>query len=74
MTEVKLDVFSVEGLSGHSDRNQLINFVKKLNPKPRKIMLVHGESSKCLDMASTLHKLIRVETNAPRNLDAVRIR
>jgi predicted metal-dependent RNase len=74
MTEIALDVFSVEGLSGHSDRNQLIGFVKKLEPKPRKIIMVHGESNKCLDMASTLHKTIRVETSAPRNLDALRIR
>lgn len=74
LIDVKMDVFSVEGLSGHSDRNQLINFVKRIEPKPRKIILVHGESSKCLDMASTLHKTIRVETNAPRNLDAIRIR
>jgi len=74
MTEIALDVFSVEGLSGHSDRNQLIGFVKKLEPKPRKIIMVHGESNKCLDMASTLHKMIRVETSAPRNLDALRIR
>lgn len=71
---VKLDVYSVEGLSGHSDRNQLINFVKKLNPSPRKIIVNHGESSKCLDMASTLHKLFKVETSAPRDLDAIRIR
>lgn len=74
LVEVKLDVYSVEGLSGHSDRNQLINFVKRLEPKPRKIILLHGESSKCLDMASTLHKTIRVETSAPRDLDCIRIR
>ena len=74
MITVNIDVYSVEGLSGHSDRNQLINFVKRIEPKPRKIILVHGESSKCLDMASTLHKTFKIETSAPRNLDAIRIR
>jgi KH/beta-lactamase-domain protein len=74
MVSVNLDVYSVEGLSGHSDREQLLNFVKKIEPKPRKIILVHGESSKCLDMASTLHKTFKIETSAPRNLDAIRIR
>jgi uncharacterized protein len=74
MLPVNVDVYSVEGLSGHSDRNQLLNFVKKIEPKPRKIILVHGESSKCLDMASTLHKTMKIETSAPRNLDAIRIR
>ncbi len=74
MVDTKLAVHSVEGLSGHSDRNQLINYVKHMDPKPRKVMFVHGESSKCLDLASTIHKLLRVETTAPRNLDATRIR
>jgi hypothetical protein len=74
LINVKMDVYSVEGLSGHSDRNQLLSYVKRLDPKPRKIIVVHGESSKCLDLASTLHKLLRVETAAPRVLDAIRIK
>jgi len=74
LVEVKMEVYSVEGLSGHSDRNQLVNFIKKLEPKPRKVIFDHGESSKCLEMASTIHKLLHVETSAPRNLDALRIR
>ncbi len=74
MIEVKLEIHSVEGLSGHSDRNQLLNYVKHLEPKPRKVIIVHGENSKCLELASTIHKTLRVETTAPRNLDVIRIR
>ena len=74
MIHINMDVYSVEGLSGHSDRNQLVNFVKRIDPKPRKIIFDHGESSKCLEMASTMHKLMRLETSAPRNLEVVRIR
>ena len=74
MIETKLNVYSVEGLSGHSDRRQLMNYIKHLDPKPRKVILVHGESSKCLDLASSIHKTFRIETTAPRNLDAIRIR
>ena len=72
--EINAGVHSIEGLSGHSDRKQLMNFISRLNPKPRKIMLMHGESSKCLDLASSLHKTFRVETIAPRNIDAIKIR
>ncbi|HDQ59882.1 MAG TPA: beta-CASP ribonuclease aCPSF1 [Candidatus Woesearchaeota archaeon] len=74
MVTVELDVYSVEGLSGHSDRNQLINFIKRLEPRPRRIIFNHGESSKCLEMASSIHKQLRIETTAPRNLEVVRIR
>ena len=61
-------------ITGHSDRKELVNFVYRCNPKPKKIIINHGENSRCLDLASSLHKLNRVETIAPRNLDAVRIK
>ena len=71
---VKLNVHILRGFSGHSSRDQLMDFVKMLDPKPKKIILIHGESSKCLDLASSIHKIFRIETIAPRTLDTVRIR
>jgi KH/beta-lactamase-domain protein len=71
---IKLNIYTIEGYSGHSDREQLVNFVKRLEPKPKRIIINHGENSKCLDLASTLHKLFKVETNVPRDLDVLRIR
>ncbi len=71
---IKLEVVSIEGLSGHSDRNQLINFVNNLKPTPRRIIINHGEQSKSLDLASTLHKFFKIETTVPRNLEVVRLR
>ncbi len=72
--EINLDIHTLAGLSGHSDRKELIDYVRKIEPRPRKIMIVHGENSKCLNLASTYHKEFKVETTAPRNLDAVRLR
>ena len=43
-------------------------------PKPKRIIVNHGENSKCLDLASSAHKALRIETNAPRNLDALRLK
>ncbi len=70
---IKLEVYTIEGLSGHSDRNQLINFITRLSPRPKKIIVNHGESSKCLDLASSIYKRLKVETVAPKNLDALRL-
>lgn len=72
--EVKLQVETVEGLSGHSDRNQLMKYVYKLADKPRKIILNHGEESKCIDLAKSLHKMYKCETLAPKNLEMIRLR
>jgi hypothetical protein len=72
--QVKMGINTISGFSGHSSRAQLMNYIYKLEPKPKKVILIHGESSKCLDLASSIHKTNRIETVAPRNLDAIRLR
>jgi hypothetical protein len=71
--EIKMEIEKLE-ITGHSDRKELMSFVNHCNPKPKRIIIVHGESSKCLDLARSLHNLTRVETVAPRNLDVLRLR
>ncbi|MDI9646519.1 MAG: beta-CASP ribonuclease aCPSF1 [Archaeoglobales archaeon] len=70
--EVKMRVETVDGFSGHSDRKQLMNYVKSLNPKPEKIVTVHGDEAKCLDLASSIYKTFKIETRAPLNLETIR--
>ena len=72
--QIKLQVHTIEGFTGHSGRNQLMNFIFKCEPKPKKVIVNHGESSRCLDLASSIHKANRIETSAPRNLDCIRIK
>lgn len=71
---VNLEVIPIDGLTGHSSRSQLLAFVNNLNPQPKKIIINHGEQSKCLDLASSLYKMFKIETVAPRNLETIRIR
>ena len=72
--QVNLQVEKLSGLSPHSGRNELLQYVARMNPKPKRIIVNHGEVSKCLDLASTLYKLNRVETAAPRNLETLRLK
>lgn len=71
--KVDMDIYSIHGFTGHSDRNQLMNFVGRVSPKPRKVIVVHGEQSKVLDLASSIHKAQRIETVAPKNLESIRL-
>ncbi len=71
---MKMEVAAIRGFTGHNTRERSISFIKHLTPKPKKIILMHGDNSSCLDLASTLHKMFRVETNAPKNLEAIRIK
>lgn len=70
---VRLELFKIE-ISGHSDRRELMNFIKNCSPKPRKILINHGEASRALDFAKAAHQQFRIETMCPRNLDTIRLR
>jgi hypothetical protein len=71
--KVNMEVRTIDGFSGHSDRAQLLNYARKVHPKPTRIICVHGEEDKCLSLASALHKLFKIETRAPSNLETIRL-
>jgi uncharacterized protein len=72
--EVKMEVETQSGLSAHSGRNELMNYIARMQPKPRKIIISHGEQSRSLDLASSLYRLHRIETVVPHNLETIRLK
>jgi len=74
MIKVNMRVASVDGLSGHSDRNQIFNYIRRISPKPRRVIVCHGERSKCLGLASALHRINRINSSAPELLESVRLK
>lgn len=71
---LNLEVTTCDGFSGHSDRMQLINYLFSLDPRPEKVIVMHGEENKCRELASVLHKKFRMETMSPQNLETVRVK
>ncbi len=72
--KINMRVETVEGFSGHSDRMQLVNYVRNLKPKPKRILVDHGERSKTVEFAKYLSAKFRINSTAPRDLDSVRLR
>ncbi len=72
--QINLEIHTIEGLSAHAGRSEITSFFNNIQPKPKRIIINHGEISKCLDLASALYKLNRVETNVPRILETLRLR
>lgn len=70
---IEMSIHTVHGFSGHSDRRQLINYVRRLRPQPKRVFVVHGEESKCENLARTLSKMRGVRGHAPRLLDTFRL-
>lgn len=74
IVKVNLEVNTTVGFTAHAGRNELLSFFNNIRPKPKRIVINHGEVSKSLDLASALYKLNRVETNVPRALETLRLR
>ena len=71
--KINLEVTTVDGFSGHSDRHQLMDYVRRIYPKPSKVITNHGDENNCLDLASSIYKRYRIPTAAPMNLETIRL-
>jgi hypothetical protein len=72
--KVNLRVESIEGFSGHSDRKQLFNYIRRVAPKLERIIICHGERAKCLNMLNIFQKTYKTEVLAPNILETVKLR
>ncbi len=71
---IKMDIETIDGFSGHSDRLQLINYIGTMEPRPERVIIGHGENHKCNDLASSIYKKFGIETRAPMNLETIRLK
>ena len=56
----------MEGLSGHADKNGLIEWINGFDKKrPKKVFIVHGEDSVCSSFAKCLRDEYGFDTYAP---------
>jgi KH/beta-lactamase-domain protein len=72
--KVEMQVESVRGFSGHSDRRQIINYLQRLKPKPERIIVVHGEKSKSISVANLFKRKYNVESLVPDVLETIKLR
>ena len=71
---LNMDVETVDGFSGHADRQGLENFVRTMNPRPEKVLCVHGDESSAQDLSSALYHDFNMRTFAPKNLETFRFK
>jgi hypothetical protein len=71
---INMEIASVNGLSGHSDHKQIINYISRLKQAPERIIVDHGEATKCIELARTCHNIFRCETEAPKLLETLRLK
>lgn len=74
MVKCNMRVESIEGFSGHSDRNQLLGFIKRMMPKPTRIIVNHGERRKSDMFAQNINRIFGIKTVVPDVLESLRLR
>lgn len=52
--QVRANIDKIAGLSGHADKNGLLEWVKGFEEKPKKVFVVHGEDTVCEAFAECL--------------------
>jgi KH/beta-lactamase-domain protein len=71
LVKIALKVFTLEGFSGHSSRSQISQFLRRIQPRPKKVLVCHGEESKAVSLSTMIHKKLRKSTAAPKNMETV---
>jgi uncharacterized protein len=69
---VRCETKRIDGFSGHSDFNQIMNFVSRV--KPKRVLVNHGERSKSESIASAVHYRYKIRSSVPDNREIVRLR
>jgi uncharacterized protein len=69
---VRCETKRIDGFSGHSDFNQIMNFVSRV--KPKRVLVNHGEKSKSESIASAVHYKYKIRSSVPDNREIVRLR
>lgn len=71
--KIRMNIKTVDGFSGHADRRQLLGYAKKIHPKPKRALIVHGEEKKSANLAATLNEMFGFDATSPQNLDTIRL-
>lgn len=71
---INMRIETIDGFSGHSDRDQLLAYVRNLKPKPKKILVNHGERTRAAEFARALGNRFKINASSISNLDAVRLK
>jgi metallo-beta-lactamase family protein len=60
--QLRAEVASLQALSGHADRDELLAWMKPMVPTLKKVFLVHGEDDQPQKLAETIQRVYHVET------------
>ncbi len=70
---LQCQVERMDGFGSHSDYNQAMEYVKRLRPKLRRVLVNHGERTKAQNLASSINKFFKIQTQHPLVQEAIKL-
>jgi uncharacterized protein len=72
---IRLDcqVERIEGFNTHSDYNQSIAYITRLQSKLRRVLVNHGERSKVQNLATSINRMFKIPTQHPLVQEAIKL-
>ena len=68
---VKANIVRIHGFSAHADKNELLDWLMKLQTPPRAVFVVHGETESANHFGEFLREKTNSSVNVPAYLDEV---
>jgi uncharacterized protein len=72
---IRLDcqVERIEGFNTHSDYNQSIAYITRLQSKLRRVLVNHGERGKVQNLATSINRMFKIPTQHPLVQEAIKL-
>lgn len=70
---MRMNKYTLDGLSGHSNALEIKRFVNSCRPSPKKILVVHGEGSSPFELSGFLKAKTKADAYVPAALDSIRL-
>jgi uncharacterized protein len=71
--KINCQIEKVCGFNTHSDYNQLIAYINRLRPKLQRVLVNHGERNKIQNLASSINKIFKIQTQHPLVQEAIKL-
>lgn len=71
--KVKAEVYSLENVSAHADKEELLSWLRCFRDKPQKIFITHGEEKSATVFAKTVNEELGWESHVPEYLEVIKL-
>ena len=71
--DVRIRVEQIQGFSGHADRDEILGWLSRMSPKPKKIAVIHGGDQVAPAFAELVQSRLGVPAHASEYLERIEV-